>query len=68
MKEPESNMTCKWCHLPIMQGEDFVAFKIYGDQSYSFFHRRQFSNDCYTLFLLDHIRQIKGSVEYEQFS
>ena len=58
---------CAWCHKPIMKDDHPVCFKVYGE-GYKFFHNRlSHSQDCWTLYLLDHIQKVKGAVA-DQFT
>jgi hypothetical protein len=43
------------CHLPIQPGEDFACFKNFATGVHEFYHRRKLTNDCWSLFLLDHL-------------
>jgi len=38
---------CSGCQRPIIQGEDFVCFKMPGLETYQFFHRRFRGGDCW---------------------
>jgi len=50
-----------------MKDDHPVCFKVYGE-GYKFFHNRlSHSQDCWTLYLLDHIQKVKGAVA-DQFT
>jgi hypothetical protein len=46
---------CQWCHLPIKPGEDFACFKNFATHVHEFYHRRRLTDDCHSLFLVDHL-------------
>ena len=45
--EREAIFQCSECRQPIVQGEDFVRFKVPGEGIYQCFHRRFHVGDCW---------------------
>jgi hypothetical protein len=45
--EREAIIQCFECGQPIVQGEDFVRFKVPGEGVYQCFHRRFNAGDCW---------------------
>ena len=53
--ERKTIVHCCECRQPIIPGEDFVCFKVPGNETYQFFHRRFPVGDCWE----GHLKQSK---------
>lgn len=53
--EREAIIHCSECRQPIVQGEDFVRFKVPGEGIYQCFHRRFNAGDCWEMCLKQRI-------------
>ena len=63
MEPMQKGTLCAWCGKPIAPGEQFACFKEYG-YGYKFFHNRfRIGDDCWVLYLLDHIKRVHAVIE-----
>jgi hypothetical protein len=60
--------TCQWCHLLIQSGEDFACFKNFATHLHEFYHRRKLTNDCWSLFLIDHLSRNTSLIRFQAWS
>ena len=59
----EAVIHCSECRQPIVEGEDFVRFKVRGKGIYQCFHRRCNAGECWERRLKQRIKALIGFMD-----